>query len=387
MSLDRRSFLRRRRRCSARAAHAVRAGRHRAPLRLHHPARRGRRPEHRHPVRAIRPMRSLRGALADRSGRRTEAGRHVRAASRRWRNCATCTRRGQARFFHAVASPYRDRSHFDGQNVLETGGARRYQLQGRLDEPAGRPAAARRQGRRSPSRRPCRWRCAAPSRSPPMRRRRCRRRNEDLLHARRAALCRATRSCTRCGRRRSRRAAWPAACGGGANRQDPAALGRMAAGFLARADGPRIAMIETGGWDTHSGQNARLAGQLRGLDAPDRRRCTTGWAPPGRRPWSWSPPSSAAPSRPTAPAAPTTARRGGDAGSAARCRAAASSPTGRASRRPACYEGRDLKPTLALDALVAAACAESFGLEPDRLARVLFPNSARGKPLPRLLRA
>ena len=27
---------------------------------------------------------------------------------------------------HAVASPYRDRSHFDGQNVLETGGAQPY---------------------------------------------------------------------------------------------------------------------------------------------------------------------------------------------------------------------------------------------------------------------
>ena len=40
----------------------------------------------------------------------------------------------------------------------------------------------------------------------------------------------------------------------------------MAAGFLARADGPRIAMIETSGWDTHSGQDARLATQLRGLD-------------------------------------------------------------------------------------------------------------------------
>ena len=29
----------------------------------------------------------------------------------------------QALFAHAVASPYRDRSHFDAQNVLETGGA------------------------------------------------------------------------------------------------------------------------------------------------------------------------------------------------------------------------------------------------------------------------
>ena len=75
------------------------------------------------------------------------------------------------------------------------------------------------------------------------------------------------RSCTRSGRRRSMRAAWRASMGGGAKRQDPAALGRIAAGFLARADGPRIAMIETGGWDTHSGQNARLATQLKGLDS------------------------------------------------------------------------------------------------------------------------
>lgn len=54
--------------------------------------------------------------------------------------------------------------------------------------------------------------------------------------------------------------------GGGSRRQDSAALGRMAAGFLARADGPRIAMIETSGWNTHRGQGARRAAQLRGLD-------------------------------------------------------------------------------------------------------------------------
>src|SRR5579862_2628565 len=34
----------------------------------------------------------------------------------------------EALFVHAVASPYRDRSHFDGQNVLETGGSLPYQL-------------------------------------------------------------------------------------------------------------------------------------------------------------------------------------------------------------------------------------------------------------------
>ena len=58
----------------------------------------------------------------------------------------------------------------------------------------------------------------------------------------------------------------PEGMGGGAARQDSGALGEMAAGFLARADGPRIAMIETSGWDTHSGQNARLVSQLRKLD-------------------------------------------------------------------------------------------------------------------------
>jgi len=34
----------------------------------------------------------------------------------------------EALFAHAVASPYRDRSHFDGQNVLESGGLGAYQV-------------------------------------------------------------------------------------------------------------------------------------------------------------------------------------------------------------------------------------------------------------------
>jgi uncharacterized protein (DUF1501 family) len=42
-----------------------------------------------------------------------------------------------------------------------------------------------------------------------------------------------------------------------------AAAGRM----LAAADGPRIAALEIGGWDTHADQAARLAGPLRQLDA------------------------------------------------------------------------------------------------------------------------
>ena len=42
---------------------------------------------------------------------------------------ATLYRAGEALFVHATASPYRDRSHFDGQNVLETGGRLPYDRQ------------------------------------------------------------------------------------------------------------------------------------------------------------------------------------------------------------------------------------------------------------------
>src|SRR5262245_1785315 len=35
---------------------------------------------------------------------------------------------GEVLFVHAVATAYRDRSHFDGQNVLETGGRAPYEL-------------------------------------------------------------------------------------------------------------------------------------------------------------------------------------------------------------------------------------------------------------------
>lgn len=50
-------------------------------------------------------------------------------------------------------------------------------------------------------------------------------------------------------------------------------------------------------------------------------------------------------------------------------------------------DGRDLKPTLALDALITATCAESFALEPERLAPVLFPLGGKRPLVPRLLRS
>ena len=42
--------------------------------------------------------------------------------------------------------------------------------------------------------------------------------------------------------------------------------------------------------------------------------------------------------------------------------------------RSALYEGRDLKPTTDLDALIASALAQHYNLEPARVAATLFPE-------------
>lgn len=48
--------------------------------------------------------------------------------------------------------------------------------------------------------------------------------------------------------------------------------------------------------------------------------------------------------------------------------------------RSALYEGRDLKPTTDLDALIAGALAQHFAIEPTRTMAILFPES-RGSAL------
>jgi uncharacterized protein (DUF1501 family) len=290
---------------------------------------------------------------------------------------------GQASFFHAVASPYRDRSHFDGQNVLETGGSAPYQLQdGWMNRLVGLlPRAPKEPIAFAPSV-PMALRGAAPvtSYAPTA----LPQASDDLLmrveqlYARDAQL----------------HALWSSALEargmaggmGGGNRQNAAALGRMAAGFLARADGPRLAMIETGGWDTHSGQAGRLANQLRGLDnliAALREGLGDAWAQTvvlvatefGRT-------------------VAANGTGGTDHGTGAVAMLAGGAVQGGRvvadwpGLAPASlFEGRDLKPTLALDALIASVAAQAFQLDAERAARVLFPQGPRAKPLSGLLRA
>lgn len=291
---------------------------------------------------------------------------------------------GEATFLQAVASPYRDRSHFDGQNVLETGGTSPYQLKdGWLNRLLGLlPRTGKEAIAFSPAV-PLALQGAtpvttyAPSTLPEA--------NEDLL-MRVAQLYEPDRQL---------HPLWNSALeargmaggkmGGGAGRQDTAALGRMAAGFLGRADGPRIAMIETGGWDTHSGQNARLAAQLRGLDG-----LISGLRDGMGAAWAHTVVLVATEFGRTVAANGTG---GTDHGTAAAAMLLGGAVQGGRivadwpGLAPAqLLEGRDLKPTLALDSLIAATCAEAFQLDPERTVRSLFPDASRRVVVPRLLR-
>jgi len=181
---------------------------------------------------------------------------------------------------HATGLPYRDRSHFDAQQVLESGGERPFaQGTGWL----GRALASNGgKGMAFQSAVPLALRghadvdTWAPSARPDP--------SGDLvarlerLYAGDAPLAAAL------ARARELRGDLPAAAqgntmGGGAAaagpagnaaRAAPVALARQAAGFLAKPDGPQAAVLELGGWDSHANQAADpgpLTNNLRLLDA------------------------------------------------------------------------------------------------------------------------
>lgn len=290
---------------------------------------------------------------------------------------------GQASVFHAVASPYRDRSHFDGQNVLESGGRAPYQVKdGWMNRLLGLlPRRGKDAIAFSPAV-PLALRGAvdvatyAPSSLPPA--------PDELmsrverLYAQDAQLHALWSSALE-----AREMA--AGMGGGGNRQEPGAVGRMAAGFLARADGPRLAMIETGGWDTHSAQPARLAAQLRGLD-----RLIAGLRDGLGAAWSQTVVLVATEFGRTVAANGTGGTDHGT-GSAALLLGGAVQGGHVVADWPGLapadlLDGRDLRPTLGLDALIASACAQCFALDPDLTSRALFPDLARSRLPPELVR-
>ncbi|MBW8754387.1 MAG: DUF1501 domain-containing protein [Sphingomonadales bacterium] len=289
---------------------------------------------------------------------------------------------GQALFVHAVASPYRDRSHFDGQNVLETGGAQPYAVKdGWLNRVVSlMPRSADAAVAIAPTvplalRGPSAVNSYAPSALPQA--------SDDLL-ARVTQLYAGDAQL---------HALWAEAmetramAGDGAGpKQDPASLGKLAATFLAKPGGPRIAMIETGGWDTHSGQNPRLAFQLKGLDAllaALRDGLGTAWAD-----------TTVLVATEFGRTVAVNGTGGTDHGTASAAMLVGGAVAGKrviadwpGLGGSALYEGRDLKPTAEMDALIAGVMAESFQLDREKVVRALFPNAAPLTNMQSLLRA
>ena len=291
--------------------------------------------------------------------------------------------RNEALFAHAVASPYRDRSHFDGQNVLETGGAGAYQVKdgwlNRLlallppDEAraialsATVPLALR--GTRDVA-------SYAPSALPAA--------SDDLL-ARVGQLY---------GGDQQLHALWSAAMQtrtltgdlASDDGRNAAATGALAARLLAPANGARVAMIETGGWDTHAQQRGRLAAQLKGLDA------MLGALQAGLGPlWADTLVLVATEFGRTVAVNGTGGTDHGTAsaamlfGGGVRGGRVLSDWPGLAAAQ--LHEGRDLRPTTSLDGFIAGAVAQHFAIDPARALPALFPGSTGARASEGLLRA
>jgi uncharacterized protein (DUF1501 family) len=181
--------------------------------------------------------------------------------------------RGELAVLHATGLPYRERSHFDAQQVLESGGAQPHLLTtGWL---ARALAATGQRGMALNTAVPLVLRGAgeidtwAPSVLPEP--------SMDLvarlerLYAGDAALAQAL---ARARGLRQDAAMGAMASGGmggaGGGRNGAIALARKAAEFITSPGGPQVAVLEMNGWDTHANQAApqgALANNLRTLDA------------------------------------------------------------------------------------------------------------------------
>jgi uncharacterized protein (DUF1501 family) len=301
---------------------------------------------------------------------------------------------------HALASPYRERSHFDGQDVLENGSPRPHALQtGWLNRALGalpRPAvgeAGVALGQNVPL--VMRGAAAVTSWSPS----RLMALDEDTLarlgdlYARDALL--SVRLADALATNAIAGEAGDTAAMAG---QAPAAarakvryaeVVRAAAGFLRREDGPKVAVFDTSGWDTHAnegGAQGQLAARLAELDAglaTLRQELGSAWQDTavllvtefGRT-------------------AAINGTRGTDHGTATSAfllggavaggRVIADWP-GLSAR--ALYQGRDLAATLDLRSVLKGILSEHLGVESGALEQVVFPDSSSARPLRGLMRA
>jgi len=298
---------------------------------------------------------------------------------------AAAAQSGEALFVHAAATSYRERSHFDAQNLLETGGTVPYATR---DGWLNRLAALLGEGATDPLRAlaiaqsvPLALRGAAPvsnyapSALPSA--------SEDLL----ARVSQLYGEDAELGPLWARALETKAMAGddGMTSLRDARAAGDLAASLMREAGGARIGMIELGGWDTHANQRGAFARSARGLDAL-LAAYKAGMGPA----WADTLVVVATEFGRTARMNGTGGTDHGTAGAALLMgggvrggRVIADWP-GLAERQ--LFEGRDLAPTTALESVLAGAVAEHLRLDPDRAMARLFPGRG-AKPLAGIVRA
>jgi uncharacterized protein (DUF1501 family) len=277
----------------------------------------------------------------------------------------------EAIFVHAVASPYRERSHFDGQDMLETGGtARRRFNDGWMNrllellptEEAKALAFAPSvplvlRGSQSVA-------SYAPSKLPDA--------TDDLLQ-RVSALYEMDPLLHPLWVEAIQTRMIQQGLSGGDGR-GAAVTGELAAKLLSSPQGARIGVIETSGWDTHADQRRRLATQLGQLDK------MIGALKAGLGSlWTNTLVIVATEfGRTVAP----NGTRGTDHGTGAAAMLLGGAVTGGRVLADwpglsvgARYQGRDLQPTTDLYGLIASALSQHYSIDHARTVASLFPDS------------
>jgi uncharacterized protein (DUF1501 family) len=164
---------------------------------------------------------------------------------------------------------------------------------------------------------------------------------------------------------------------------------RAAAGFLKRDDGPRVAMFDTTGWDTHAnegGAQGQLALRLRGLDA-----ALAAFKESMGNAWGKTVVLVATEFGRTAAINGTRGTDHGTGtaafllgGAVAGGRVIADWP---GLARPNLLENRDLKPTLDLRAVLKGVLRDHLAVPDRALDTEVFPGSAAVRPFKGLIRA